>query len=143
MVPVDIFELVLHVEQPDAQSGGQYRDGELDQEERSETDRVVTGAQYRGQNQVGAQDAESLYPAGPSLPEAVLHHEEESRADYKQCHGVAVGPIAQSQRPRLGGVLCGGQGPDVARAASVEIAGRSVVAGVLILPVGIGGPYQQ
>lgn len=136
VVPGGAFELVLHVEQPDADRGGQHDDRQMHQQEGLEPDGPDQRAGDRSGRQVGRHSARPRLPAvAPHAHGHAMQHDKlDRRADDEQHQRVAVEPVAQAAEQRQRAVFRDGQRIDVAHAAAFEIAAGGVVRGVALAP---------
>lgn len=139
LVPMRRLELVLDIEQPHADRGGDERGGQEHEEKRVEADKPDDGTKDDEQHQVGAHGAEPV--AGlvhQAQGQAVLQDEQVARAKAEEHQGVPVGSVQEAAEGRAGAVFADREGGDVADAAMVEVAGMAVVDGVGAPPDRVG-----
>ena len=145
MVPVGVLELVLDVEQPDPDRGGQKRDRQLHQEEALDADQRAHADHDPGDGEVGRHRADpDLLAAVHQLDrQAMLEQEQVDRAERQQDQRVAQQSVAEPPPARQAEVLGHRKRGDVARAAAVEIARGGVMDGVAAPPVVVGRERQH
>jgi len=73
----------------------------------------------------------------------MMYDKDIERCDYKKNDGIAREPIAKSPPARAVKILLHRKRPDIAGTASIQIAGRTVVQGVLPAPVPVRRQKQQ
>ena len=134
--PARLLELVLDVEHPDADRGGEQHDRQMHQQERLDADQP----DQQGDDRARSPDwSPWCWPTAASRAhqadrQAMLQDEEIGRADAEHHQRMAVQAIAQPAPEGAGTVLVDGQRLDVADAAAVEIAGAGVVRGCGVAP---------
>ncbi len=134
-LPGGVLELVLDVEQPDAERRGQPGDRRLDQQEaRASPTSAAAAVATARDREVGRQDARATRPRSAvrrRRGQPVLEDEDVDRPDAEHHERVPRQPVEQALpsagRPRNSATV---SVSDVADAAPVEIAAGGVVDGV-------------
>ena len=144
-LPVGVLELVLHVEEEDADHRGEVLDGQVDEQEGLPAKDGEDEGHQAGEGQVGPPDAGAHLGLVAAVAEGqpVAEHEDPDRPDQEHHPGVAVDAVAEALPGGGRQVLLGGHGVDVADAALVEVAAGGVVPGVGVLPVAVGGQGEH
>ena len=121
LIPMCIFELVLHIEEPDAQSCSHEGRWHEHQQKWHHTTKVKDTRYHDGNPCVGAQSTDPVCPATveESNGQAVLQIEHIGRSEHEQHHWIAVGAICSSAYPAKGSVLPNRQGCHITKAAFV------------------------
>src|ERR1700710_128103 len=138
VLPVDVLELVLDIEHPDAHGPGDDRGRHLHQQPGDRTDEPEDRTDHEEQGEVGEPDAVPHPRPLVLRPDPRPDPQRPDRADPEHHRGVAEEPIAEPLLPAACGVLGDGHSRHVAGAAAVEIAGGAVMDGVVVAPVGEG-----
>ena len=133
-LPVRGLELVLHVEEPDADTAGEDDERELDEQHRLPTECEAQRGDEHHHRHVGEPHAavHLLVRRGGLEP---LH--EDGRVDRPEAEHherVPVGAVSGAEPPRLRPVLGDGEHRHVADEPTVEIAGGGVMDEVLVAP---------
>jgi len=134
--PARVLELVLHVEQPDADGRGEHKDRPWII--RNAPGRRATSARRRPTRfRIGRHRRIPRRPARAHQAQwrAMLHQEQVGRPDAEHHDRMAIEAVAEPPAPVQLKVLVDRQRIDVAEAAMIEVAGAGVVSGVGSLPV--------
>ena len=136
LVPRRLFELVLHVKQPDADRCGHQHDRQMHQQERADPDQPHQQRHDRRNGEVGRHDADPRPPAGAHQPDRqpVPQHEQIGRTDPEHHDRMPVQPIGQPAPDRQRPIFAHRQRIDVAHAAAIEIARGRVMNGMGLPP---------
>src|SRR5579859_6995370 len=137
VLPVGRLELVLHVEEPDADHHGEDRGGQLDHQEGAVPHQRPHHHHEREEADDGPEDAAPfLGPvAGHDRREAVADVEMQNGADAEEHDGVAVEAVLEPAPGGPGQILVDRERVDVPEAAVLEVARGGVMEGVGLLPI--------
>ena len=139
--PDRVLELVLHVEQPDADRCGHQQRGQVHQQESLDADQPDQPAGHQRDGEVGRHCADPRAPAVAAHQpdrQAMLQQEEIGRSQSEHDQRMAVEPVAQAPPHRARAIFLDRQRVDVAHAAAVEIAAAGVMGGVGTAPHVVG-----
>ena len=122
--PDRIFELMLDVEQPNADRRGKKGDRKLHEQERSGTKKVDHDAGHQGYCGIRSQGADPKSPIGMAKPErqAVAEQEVVGRPNPEHDEGVTIETISNATQARQRPILLNRQGVDVAGPTLIEVA---------------------
>ena len=118
-LPVNVFELVLHVEQPDASGAGEHRGRELHEQNRLPANERAQRADQRDERDIGGHDLAPKPPTRPSGHEPGFEHHRPQRSEDEHHERVAHQPVLKPARPGARDVLPDRERFDVSHAAMV------------------------
>ena len=142
-LPVGILELVLDVEQPDADRAREQRGRHLNEQEALPAEQPAKQPDHRRERQVGAPHAAADPWPLAARDEAWREDHRPDRPQPEHHDRVADQPVAQPAVPRQRLVLGDRERRDIPDAAPVQIARGSVMDGVLVTPALKGREHQQ
>ena len=145
LAPIGVLELMLHIEQPDADRAGQEGDRQIADHQRPPADEEHDHRRDRRQRDIGAEHAEpGLVVAGRAAARDAMHQDElDGGPDDEEQQRVAIDPVDEPPQRRARAIFADGEGGDVAGAAPREIAGGGVMHRMVMAPEGIGGERQH
>ena len=133
-LPVGVLELVLDVEEPDADAARQQERGQLHDQESRPPEQPAERGDEDDEGEVRAECAPPKPPGGRPGNDPWLEHEHPERAEPEHHERVSEQPVAEPSPPRPGSILVDRQRLDVADTATVEVAGGRVMNSVLAPP---------
>ena len=137
-LPIDSFVLVLHVEEPDASHGGDADRGALDEEVMLPAENGDEQSGEGDNGEIHPEDGIAIAPVGSLGRKAFANDEEKDRGDEKENEGIANEAIGEAFGAGVREVFVDGHGPDISRAASIEISRSTVMDRMLPAPVEVG-----
>jgi len=127
--PERLSELMLHVEEPDADRSGEDHDGRMHHQKCLHADQPHEPRRDRDDRGIGGLRADPGPPARTHQPDrqALLQQEHIGRPDDEEHDRMAVEPVFEPAPPGARQIFAHGERIDVADAAPVEIAAARVM----------------
>ncbi len=135
VLPVDVLELMLDVEEPNARGARHEDRRRLDQEVVDRPDEEADAADDHEQREVGEVNASPELLRGVLRRDPGADHERPERTDREHHRGMPEEPVGQLLAGRGGAPFGQRHRRHVALPAAIEVAGASVVGGVVPTPV--------
>lgn len=133
--PVDAFELMLDVEEPDTEGRADEQNRQLHQEIGLETDGKSGGNRNCHDHPVGKENTPDIPLTSPLRREPVPQQKVVSRAEAEHDQRIAVEPVPKPSPHRQDPVFRGSEGPDITDTAPVQITEADVMPGMGTPPV--------
>ena len=143
VVPVNVLELVLHVEHPDASGTGDHRHGKLNHQPALPAQRPDLQARENRHGDIHGPNRHFFTAARIAVGEPLINEKQAGRGDQKQNDRIAHDPVNELFPFRSGEVFSHGEGPDVTRATTIQIAATGVVEGMFPAPMEIRSGRQK
>ena len=142
-LPVNTFELVLHVEEPDA-GDGCHRDGsELDKEVGKKAEDVNKRSGEEGNGEICGPDRVAITSFRTRSGETLSNKEEEEWGEDEKNEGISHHAVDETLPTGGGKVFLDGHRPDISSSSAVEITGSTMMNGVFPSPVRVGGEGED
>ena len=141
-LPVNSFELMLHVKQPHPGRAGHHYDRQLDQQIRLEAENHAQPDGHSQNRQICPIHRVTLPPARLFRRKPVLDHKQEKRRHHEEHERISRQPIREPFPAGCFQIFLHGQCPYRTQAAPVQVASRRMVDGMFPAPEMIRGEGQ-